>query len=436
MTIEAEFYRHLVDLSSVEYIALTGVPLEVLPTVELRPVFTYAMEYFYSSGRSRAVTMDALASYEVSVGRTLLHLLVDYEIGLDPPELSIADVIDKLKAAYVTKLFSQWQKDVAIKMASASTSERLGVAQEASVSLVRLVGALASRRTRVDLRESLPDRLEAYAARKNGAGTSRVSYMGLSEVDHYTGGLAEGEVGIVAGFAKAGKSFLSLLSALAEHRRGRTVVLFTLENSIPMTEDRIGCLAMKVDTARWDRGEVTEEEFDRIKGFVEHLQKSETPLWVLQPERADRSVEAMVRQAQALEADTVIIDQLSHIYHPSRSKQRNEVVREIMQDLVIAAQDPHYPLPIWVYAQISRGGKESADKRGWYNLDDLAESSEAERSATLGFSIYQSDEMFKVNRALLQVLFSRRVRPRWWDVDWYPGMGRLKVRNEHSLFTA
>ena len=81
-----------------------------------------------------------------------------------------------------------------------------------------------------------------------------------------------------------------------------------------------------------------------------------------------------MRNAQALNADVVLIDQLSHIRHPDpRNKPRNEVVRDIMQDLAVYAQDPSYPLPVWVFAQVGRKGHEDATKRGYYAIDDFAE---------------------------------------------------------------
>ena len=391
MTIEGDFYRHLTDSDSMSYIVEANLPPEVLPTIELRPIYLYALDYYLGSHREKVVSIDALATYEVSAGVTLLHLLVDHEIGLDPPDMPISDVVEKLKATHITKEFMVWLKAHANKMAQAPMAERLAVAQEASVSLVRLSSSLASTRAQVDARDALGRRIEAYDARK--AGYTSGALLGIPEIDQYFGGLQPGEVGLIGAFAKMGKSMFSNRIAWKEHARGKVVVLYTLENAVAMTLDRIACIAAMVNTSAWAQGQVSDEDYQRVQKAAEVIATSAIPLHILQPSGEQRNVHAMVRQAQALDADVVIIDQLSHIRHPEpRAKPRSEIVRDIMQDLSLYAQDPRCPLPIWVFAQIGRRGQEEAEKRTYYAIDDFAESSETERSADIGFTIFQSGD--------------------------------------------
>jgi len=92
-----------------EYIVEVGLDREVLPTEALRPVYDYALNFYFRSKRERIINFDSLATFEVSTGVTLVHLLVDHEITiLDPPDNPIADVMDKLKALYVTREFFLW----------------------------------------------------------------------------------------------------------------------------------------------------------------------------------------------------------------------------------------------------------------------------------------------------------------------------------------
>jgi replicative DNA helicase len=432
MTVEGDLYRHLTDSDSMAYIAEANLPLEVLPTPELRPVYSYALDYYLGSHREKVVSIDALATYEVSAGVTLLHLLVDHEVALTPPDMPISDVVGKLKATFITKEFLLWQKTWANKMGQAAMAERLGVAQEAAVSLVRLSASLASTRAQVDARDALDGRLEAYQARSEGYSSGAM--MGIPEVDSYFGGLQPGEVGLIGAFAKMGKSMFSNRMAWKEHLRGKVVVLYTLENSVAMTLDRIACVAAMVDTSAWAQGAVSTEDYERVQKYVEIMAESSTPLHVLQPSGDQRNVQSMVRQAQALDADEVIIDQLSHIRHPDpRNKPRNEIVREIMQDLALYAQDPRQPLPIWVFAQIGRRGQEEAEGRGYYRIDDFAESSETERSADIGFTLFQGGDRGRLHRALFQILFARRVPVKWWEVEWRTNYAHLKVTQERPV---
>jgi replicative DNA helicase len=432
MTVEGDFYRHLTDSDSMAYIVEAALSPEVLPTPELRPIYLYALDYYLGSHREKVVSIDALATYEVAAGVTLLHLLVDHEISLEPPDLPISDVVEKLKATYITKEFLLWQKAQATKMSQAPMAERLSVAQEAAVSLVRLSASLASTRSQVDARSALDGRLEAYQARSAGYTTGAL--LGIPEVDQYFGGLQPGEVGLIGAFAKMGKSMFSNRMAWKEHARGRVVVLYTLENAVAMTLDRIACVAALVDTSAWAQGQVSEEDYDRVKKYAQIMATSSTPLHVLQPSGDQRNVQSMVRQAQALDADVVIIDQLSHIRHPDpRNKPRNEIVRDIMQDLALYAQDPRQPLPIWVFAQIGRRGQEEAEKRNYYRIDDFAESSETERSADIAFTLFQSGDRVQLHRALFQVLFARRVPIKWWEIEWRTSHAYLKVLQERPV---
>jgi replicative DNA helicase len=432
MTVEGDFYRHLTDSDSMAYIVEVNLAPEVLPTPELRPVYAYSLDYYLGSHRERVVSMDALATYEVSAGVTLLHLLVDHEIALTPPEMPISDVIEKLKATWITKEFLLWQKATANKMSTAPMAERLAVAQEASVSLVRLSASLASTRAQVDAREALGGRLEAYAARAGGYTPGAL--LGIPEVDNYFGGLQPGEVGLIGAFAKMGKSMFAGRMAWKEHSRDKVVVLYTLENAVAMTLDRIACIAAMVDTSAWAQGQVSEEDYARVQKYVEIMAESKTPLHVLQPDGEHRNVQAMVRQAQALDADVVIIDQLSHVRHPDpRNKPRNEIVRDIMQDLSLYAQDPREPLPIWVFAQIGRKGQDEAEKRGYYRIDDFAESSETERSADIGFTLFQSGDRVQLHRVLFQTLFARRVPVKWWEFEWRTNYAHLKFLQERPV---
>ena len=780
MSLEADFYKHLLDSDSMEYIVEVGLDPEVLPTPDLRPIYDYALGFYFRSKREHIINLDALATFEVSTGVTLLNILVDHDLAIiDPPDMPIADVIEKLKAMYVTREFFLWQKAEAAKINEAPTSERLNIAQEASVSLVRLVTHLASARSQVDARMALEGRLGAYAERAEGK--IKGSLLGIPEVDNHFGGLQPGELGLIGGFAKSGKAqpldepvltpwgwvpmgtlsagslviggdgrptkvkavhpqgqqecfrvefadggytrvakdhlwqvrrlgypkgakgwrweiirtedlsryqgsgcrkdrfgytlgiptlaspvaghdhrlpihpylmgallgdgglttltpvltsaddevidqcravlpkghllkklehakygysligpshrafsnkvtnalrgaglmghrskdkfipqgylgasfadrwallqglldtdgymegheviitlscprlvrdirelvlsmggvatirlkktkrlpaeiltiFLpkalgcpfrlerkakawevgrgfaqdrppvrkitkvvpcgmeemrcitvehpsglyvtrdyilthnSLLAnrlALMEHDRGQVVVLFTLENSVAMTLDRIACISATVDSALWAQGKVEPEDLDRVQKIIAMFKESDTPLHILQPDRGHRSVEAMMRNAQALNADVVLIDQLTHIRHPApRNKPRNEVVRDIMQDLAVYAQDPSYPLPVWVFAQVGRKGHEDATKRGYYAIDDFAESSETERSADVGFTILQTGDRALLHRALFQMVFARRVPLKWWEISWWTDYARLQVLHE------
>jgi hypothetical protein len=64
-------------------------------------------------------------------------------------------------------------------------------------------------------------------------------------------------------------------------------------------------------------------------------------------------------------------------------------------------------------------------------MQDLAESSETERSADFVFTVHQSDDARASNLAVLQTLKFRRGRPdRNWELRWRLDVGDIRVKRE------
>lgn len=426
---EISFLQHLTDIDSVEFIVREGVHPDILPSDEARQVYQYALTYYFDSGKTRAVTPAALGTFDVSASSTLLDVLESIEINIeDDPELSIADTIEKLKGRYILRETQTFNRSFATLMSEASVIDRLKVASSAASELMTMVSKLTPTRVQVDARQGIDERIEAYEERTKGAEVGGLS-LGAKEVDQHLFYVHPGEVAVLGGFAKIGKSEWSVISALSEWRRARTTAVFSLENPLDMTLDRICCAAVSVDSTRWQRGQCDEGEVQRVKMWRDQFHAGETTIHVLHPPAGQRTVQFMMRQAQVLDADSVIIDQLSHIEHPApRNKPRWEVVRDIMQELKLAASTGTPPLPVLLLHQISRDGKKNADKRGFHLMEDFAESSEVERSADFALMMFQSPDMKTVSQALLQLVAARRVDTRNWNVDWHPSMGHVRVR--------
>lgn len=371
--IEASLIQHLLDSESVDYLLSEGFDPELIPTADLRQVYTYSIEYYLDSGKTRPVTVSAWETAEVSVGRTMLDVLTDCEIAPEDPEISISDVVAKLRANYINVNFTGFLKASAVEMAEAAGADRLTVLAKAATDLTSMVSRLTSRRFQVDARSAIEERWEAFEDRSRGEDVVGMRF-GIPELDSHVNMIRPGELAMFGAYAKVGKSAVSVIVALAEWLSGRSVVLFTLENSIEMTLDRLACTAVGVDSAKFDKGKIDDGERQRIRAFVEKLKTSETPLYVLSPPGPQRTPEMIMREAQVRDVDSVILDQLSHVQHPNpRNKPRWEQVRDIMQDLKLHASTGAIPLPVLAMVQISRDGKKGADARGYHAIDDFAE---------------------------------------------------------------
>src|SRR5690606_21598873 len=113
-----------------------------------------------------------------------------------------------------------------------------------------------------------------------------------------------------------GKSILSVLAAINNWLRGKRVVLFPLENSVEMTWDRVlvGMInrlyGEELDGTTWLKAEASIHHLQKAKEIREMMEERDT-FHVIMPDRHSRSPEALISKAMMLEADCVIIDQLT-----------------------------------------------------------------------------------------------------------------------------
>lgn len=419
----------LIDIESVERLAREGLDPQVIPDERLRPLVDFAIGYYHQSGRTAVPTEEVMRLY---FGDTL----DDAEIDLGGYDETIDWAIDDLKAAWVHREASSFNKRFATDMAQVSITERIEVLNSAASELVQMSMRMESKEAAVDAREGMIDRLVAYAERADDVATGRVRGMrlGLPEIDSFIHGIHDGEMAVLAAPPKTGKSYMLDRCALMAWTAGGKPALFSLENSVEMTLDRIACLATGIDSKRFQDGQCTPEEIARVTAWVESSQSAENPLWVLSPEDGQRTPEALVRQAQMRGADSLLIDQLSWVEHPSpRGLSNTEQTSEKMRSLRTLISSGRHKLPCLLAHQINREGAKAAGALGYLNMWHLADSSEVERASDFVFGLYQSNDERAARAAKFQMLASRRTDLKHWLLTWNVNLGAVSVRTEIDL---
>jgi len=425
---EKQLIAHLLDEDSVEFLIKQGFRTELIPTPELQDVYEFAVDYFLSA--RIAPTEEVFDSHEVSAGRTIGNMLDDLELEWrEGAETSIDWVSNSLKASYVTAQSQKLMREGAQHLAESDDEDRLTTFSDFISQGVQLVSLLQDRRRVVDVREGMRDRLDAYYRRAANEVMPGLT-LGMPELDHYTNMVQDGELAMLAAFAKVGKSYAADIIALREWQTGRIPALFTLENSIDMTLDRLACIACGVDSTAWQRGECAEIDVERVKTTIEEMEGAEHPFFVFSPEPGTRTPEAMVRFAQVREADSIIIDQFSHVEYKGKQSHRPTQFAETISSLKDCLNMGYKPLPALLLHQINREGKKAADSRGYHEMTDLAESSAGERWCDFVFSMYQSHDMYAMSHVLFQVLAARRAPVKWWDMSFRPSIGFVKINEE------
>src|SRR5690606_29877190 len=160
--------------------------------------------------------------------------------------------------------------------------------------------------------------------------------------------------------------------------------------------------------------------------YIENARDFETPLHLLRPAPGGRTVDSLVRQAQILEVDTLIIDQLSHLEPTKRFPGRPDLeVGDIVFTLKNLISTGRYRMPCFLFHQINREGVKAADKENMLKMEHLAETAIVERTADWVFGIHRSDAERAMNRAKFQTLAARREVPQHFLLNWNVSQGQI-----------
>lgn len=431
---EAVLVAHLTEVESLDYLAregFLGTAVVVVPTELIRKLVTHSLEYYFQSGRKLAPSREAL---EATWGDQIEQS--DVELGDDTETDSIQWAVAQLRTNYAQWRAQDFVKTLSIAVAKADPGEKVRAIQEGAHELYQLAQTLSSRKNEMDAVEGFQDALRRHEAIALSGTTVHGMTFGLPLIDEHIGGVHPGELAVLAAGSGVGKSWFGDGKVVwNEFERGRRVVLFTLENDLPMTFDRLACLAARVDYEKWQHGHANEGDLLRVKQNLERLEAAKEedrqPI-IIMPEPGERTVQSMIRRAIVLGGQSVVIDQLSHIEHSCahRSPSRPEQVANIMRGLKTALNEGAEQLPGLLLHQVNRDGKKNSARTGRYVMEDMADGSEVEKSADFLFSVYQSKDAEVAEQALFQMLKGRRVPRKDWLMWWRLGIGDISVIRE------
>lgn len=426
-------YAGLTEVDGLEVIAREDIDLEIIPAehAEMRQVVSWAVDRFFESGQLKAPSRAALLATwgEVIDGCGVELLAEDEEYD------NVEWAIDDLRSRYVHHQFQQMMMDAGRAMAEAAPDQRVEVLAEQVAILQDLALQVQSRANQQEGLAGIRDSLARYRSRAQEGHQTLGMTFGLPPVDRHLYGIHPGELCVFAAGSATGKSWMQAATLLNEWRLGRKSVLYTLENSVEMTYDRIITLGSGVDARAYQRGELHPTEMGRLERWVDqHEEGMRDMVLVVMPPVGGRLASSMVRHAQTLGAESLLVDQLTFMEHsnPSR-KAKHEVVGDIMHELKTMISSGRHRMSCLLTHQINREGIKAAEKTGQLEMTMLADSSETERTADQVLGLYQSSEMRLATRALLQVLKARREDLAAWDLVWRPANGMIQVTGEAVL---
>lgn len=424
---EDTLYSSLTDVDALERIFQIGLNLKAVPTIEMRPVVQWAIDYFERSGQAKAPSREALME---TWGQAIED--AEVEIAEDDVELDQVEwAIDALHARYVDYMFQKWNKESAIAMSASSTMDRLNVLEMQVQELNALLLSLRDKTLEVEGVDGFQRSLTEYHHRAETAQTHRGLAFGIPEIDAYTYGIHEGELAVLAAGPKVGKSVALAYVLDKEWKQGRLATYYTLENSVRMSYDRLVCIRLGVDHDRYRIGECMPEEVDRVQTFIhEHGEELRNLIRIVQPQRGNRTVQWITRHARSIGTQSLLIDQLTFMEPSHRSLRGPDKITDVMHDLKDAIGG-RAPMSALLAHQINREGMKEAKKNGMLEMWMLAEGSEVERTADWVFSLYASADERRAQMAKWQTLATRRgSRNLNVRLAWRPWLNQVEFLDE------
>jgi hypothetical protein len=421
----------LTDTDALESLAEIGLPEAAVPTEIIRPIYRWAVDQFFASGRTVAPTREALL---MTWGQQIEDAQIDL-LAEDEDNDTVQWAIETLKAQYAHSEYQVFLRASGIEIANSANPDKVKAVSKAAEDLFMLSESLQTRHSHDDGIVGTQKSLAAYEARARDPKGIRGLRFGLGPVDQHTGGIRPGELAVVGAPAKAGKSFLLMWAAKEAWVAGKTTVLYTLENSTEMTYNRLICGHLGINARQYQDGECSDPDVARVREFTNDVVPTLGRLEVIQPQEGQRTMAAMVRKAQTLGVQRLFIDQLTFVEQPEGTSSRlarDEVVKAKMHALKNLIND-NERIPCVLAHQVNRVGTDMARKLGYLLMEHMAEGAEVERTADSVFGLFRGDTDTIAGEAVFQILAARRFPEKAWKIVWQPEVGNVGVVREVDL---
>ncbi len=251
--------------------------------------------------------------------------------------------------------------------------------------------------------DALTETIEMAHAAWNREGALSGISTGLRDLDQLMGGLQHSDLIVLAARPAMGKTSLvtniayNIAEAFQAEEQpdgtlktvnGGVVGFFSLEMSAEQLATRIISEQAEISSSKIRRGDITEQEFERLAAAAQHMQT--VPLHVDQT--GGISIASLVARARRLKRqrglDLLVVDYIQLLSGTSKTAgNRVQEITEITTGLKALAKELN--VPIIALSQLSRQVESRDDKRP--QLSDLRESGSIEQDADVVMFIYREE---------------------------------------------
>lgn len=212
---------------------------------------------------------------------------------------------------------------------------------------------------------------------------------GFIDLDNKTSGFHKSELILIAARPAMGKTAFALnIATNAAIQANAPVVVFSLEMSKEQCANRILCSQAMVDSQKVGRGEINDEEWEKLAFASGQLSESAGIYIDDTPGITVAEIRAKCRKLDIEKGlGLIVIDYLQLIRGSGKSSSREQEIAEISRSLKILAKE--IDVPVIALSQLSRSPEARTDHRPM--LQDLRESGSIEQDADIVMFIYRDD---------------------------------------------
>ena len=233
--------------------------------------------------------------------------------------------------------------------------------------------------------DSFEELQELYNNKKHVTGVP----SGFADLDDLTAGFHKSELVLIAARPAMGKTAFALnIATNAATKYNVPVVVFSLEMSQIQCANRILCSQAMVDSSKYAKGEVSDEDWEKLVVASGELSDS---AGIFIDDTAGITIAEIRAKCRKLKLEKniglVVIDYLQLIQGSGKTSSREQEIAEISRSLKLLAKEIN--VPVIALSQLSRAPEARTDHRPM--LQDLRESGSIEQDADVVMFIYRDD---------------------------------------------
>ena len=217
---------------------------------------------------------------------------------------------------------------------------------------------------------------------------------GFGRLDEKTQGFHAGELSILAARPSMGKTALVCNIAVSAADSGKSILMFSLEQSRSELAERLLCIKAKIHGQNLRKGDLDGGEQEALSRACERLRASRIHI----DDRVGRTVPQMAAVARRVKRrrglDLIVFDYLQLIEPEDKRIPREQQISSITRRLKFMSKD--LGVPVIALSQLSRGVEQREDKRP--RLSDLRESGAIEQDADIVMFLYRPEVYDRENR--------------------------------------